>query len=83
MATYSSILAGKSYGQRSLEGYSPCARKGSDTIKHACTAGVAVLKVLKLLSSFITVSLSKQFIYRLSRVEKNRGLEIRLHRFTF
>ena len=31
MATYSSILAGKSHGQRSLVGYSPWGRKKSDT----------------------------------------------------
>ena len=31
MATHSSILAGKSHGQRSLVGYSPRGRKESDT----------------------------------------------------
>ena len=31
MATHSSILAGESRGQRSLTGYSPWGRKGSDT----------------------------------------------------
>ena len=31
MATYSSILAGKSHGQRSLVGYSPWGFKESDT----------------------------------------------------
>ena len=31
MATHSSILAGKSNGQRSLEGYSPLAQEESDT----------------------------------------------------
>ena len=31
MATHSSILAGKSHGQRSLVGYSPWGRKESDT----------------------------------------------------
>ena len=30
MATYSSILAGKSHGQRSLVGYSPWSGKESD-----------------------------------------------------
>ena len=30
MATHSSILAGKSHGQRSLVGYSPWGRKDSD-----------------------------------------------------
>ena len=34
MATDSSILAGKSHGQRSLSGYSPRGRKESDPIKH-------------------------------------------------
>ena len=34
MATYSSILAGKSHGQRSLAGYSPWGRKESDTTEH-------------------------------------------------
>ena len=39
MATYSSILPGKSHGQRSLAGYSPRCHKQSDTTehKHACT----------------------------------------------
>ena len=34
MATYSSILAGKSHGQRGLEGYSPWGRKraGQDLV---------------------------------------------------
>ena len=31
MATHSSILAGKSRGQRSLVGYSPCGPRESDT----------------------------------------------------
>ena len=31
MATHSSILAGKSHGQRSLVGYSPCGHKESDS----------------------------------------------------
>ena len=31
MATHSSILAGKSHGQRSLVGYSPCSHRESDT----------------------------------------------------
>ena len=31
MATHSSILPGKSHGQRSLAGYSPWGRKESDT----------------------------------------------------
>jgi len=31
MATHSSILAGKSHGQRSLVGYSPWGHKESDT----------------------------------------------------
>ena len=30
MATYSSVLGGKSHGQRSLEGYSPCGCKELD-----------------------------------------------------
>ena len=35
MATHSGIfLPGESHGQRSLEGYSPWARKESDTTKH-------------------------------------------------
>ena len=33
MATHSSILAGKSHGQRSLAGFSPGGRKVSDTTK--------------------------------------------------
>ena len=33
MATHSSILAGESYGQRSLEGYGPWGRKESGTTK--------------------------------------------------
>ena len=37
MATHSSILAGKSHGQRSLMGYSPWGRKKSDTTE--CTHG--------------------------------------------
>ena len=40
MATHSSILPGKSHGQRSLEGYSPWGCKESDTTEvtyHACT----------------------------------------------
>ena len=35
MAIHSSILAGKSYGQRSLAGYSPRGRKESDITEHA------------------------------------------------
>ena len=31
MGTHSSILAGKSHGQRSLVGYSPCGHKESDS----------------------------------------------------
>ena len=34
MATYSSILAGKLHGQRSLMGYSPWGRKESDVTEH-------------------------------------------------
>ena len=34
MTTLSSILAGKSHGQRSLAGYSPWGRKESDTTEH-------------------------------------------------
>ena len=34
MTTDSSILAGKSHGQRSLVGYSPRGRKESDTTEH-------------------------------------------------
>ena len=33
MATHSSMLAGKSHGQKSLVGYSPWDRKESDTSK--------------------------------------------------
>ena len=36
MATHSSVLAGKSHGQRSLVGYSPWGRKELDTTEHAC-----------------------------------------------
>ena len=36
MSTHPSVLPGKSHGQRSLAGYSPWARKESDTIEHAC-----------------------------------------------
>ena len=39
MAAHSSILAGKPHGQMSLAGYSPWARKESDTAertKHTC-----------------------------------------------
>ena len=35
MATPSSILTGKFYGQRSLEGYSPWGQKESDTTEHS------------------------------------------------
>ena len=35
MAIHSSILAGKSYGQRSLAGYSPRGHKESDITEHA------------------------------------------------
>ena len=34
MATHSGILAGKSHGQRSQVGYSPCGHKESDTTEH-------------------------------------------------
>ena len=37
LATHSSILAWKTYGQRSLEGYSPWGRRESDTTERACT----------------------------------------------
>ena len=37
MATHSSILAGKSHGQRSLDGYNPGDRKVSDTTKRLST----------------------------------------------
>ena len=37
IATHSSILAGKSHGQRSLLGYSPWGHKESDTCLHAHT----------------------------------------------
>ena len=40
MATHSSILAENSYGQRSLEGYSPWDHKEADMpegTEHACT----------------------------------------------
>ena len=37
MATHSSILAGKSRGQRSLAGFSPGGRKVSDTTKQLST----------------------------------------------
>ena len=37
MATHSSILAGKSHGQRSLVGYSPWGHKESDTTEHLDT----------------------------------------------
>ena len=38
MATYSSILAGKSHGQRSLVGYSPLSHKESDMTEQLSTA---------------------------------------------
>ena len=37
MATHSSILPGKSHGQRSLVGYSPWDDKDLDTTEHAHT----------------------------------------------
>ena len=37
MTTHSSILAGKSHGQRSLAGYSPWGRQESDTTEHTHT----------------------------------------------
>ena len=49
MATHSSILAGKSHGQRSLVGYSPWGRKQTDTAEateHAAHAGHEKLHVL-------------------------------------
>ena len=38
MATYSSILAGKSHGQRSLVGYRPLSHKESDMTEQLSTA---------------------------------------------
>ena len=40
MATHSSVLAGKSHGQRSLAGYSPWGHKESDTTEHAVSMEV-------------------------------------------
>ena len=37
MVTHSSLLVGKSHGQRSLEGYSPWSRKESDMTEHTHT----------------------------------------------
>ena len=36
MSTHLSVLPRKSYGQRSLAGYSPWGRKESDVTEHAC-----------------------------------------------
>ena len=37
MVTHSSLLVGKSHGQRSLEGYSPWSRQESDMTEHTHT----------------------------------------------
>ena len=42
MATHSSILAGKSHGQRSLVGYSPWVHKGLDTTERLSTRAQAM-----------------------------------------
>ena len=46
MATHSSILSGKSHGQRSLVGYSPRGGKESDTTEPACTANESLVLFL-------------------------------------
>ena len=43
-ATHSSILAGKSHGQRSLSGYSPWGRRESGTTEHTSIFGGSVDK---------------------------------------
>ena len=40
MAAHSSILSGKSHGQRSLAGYSPWGHKEPDTTEHEHTCGM-------------------------------------------
>ena len=42
MATHSSILAGKSHGQRRLVGYSPWVHKGLDTTERLSTRAQAM-----------------------------------------
>ena len=63
LATYSSILAGKSHGQRSLAGYSPWGRKESNTTEvteHECTASAQALKVAISLSKLLLQLHQKQ-----------------------
>ena len=45
MATHSSILAWKSYGQRSLTGYTPWGHEESDTTEysHTCSQNYTVI----------------------------------------
>ena len=52
MATHSSILAGKSRGQRSLVGYSPWGDKELDTTEHASLSHPILLSSLVTTGSF-------------------------------
>ena len=52
MATHSSILAGKSRGQRSLVGYSPWGGKELDTTEHASLSHPILLSSLVMTGSF-------------------------------
>ena len=47
MATHTSILAWKSYGQRSLTGYSPWDRKASDTTEVTLDRNTFIFSRLK------------------------------------
>ena len=81
MATHSSVLPGKSHGQRSLAGYSPWGCKESDMPEHACmhkslygecgnqeVEDLGLILVLSVLFAILDKSLNPvkaQFLYRM------------------
>ena len=81
MATHSSVLPGKSHGQRSLVGYSPWGCKESDMPEHACmhkslygecgnqeVEDLGLILVLSVLFAILDKSLNPvkaQFLYRM------------------
>ena len=54
MATHSTIIAGKSHGQRNLSGYSPRGHKESDTTEHIDMQAILLLiPKIKIQENFI------------------------------
>ena len=63
MATHSSILAGKSHGQRSLVDYSPWGVKESDMTKHTVTHTYTETYIHAFTCTFTSILVSLSIYY--------------------